>query len=272
MKKKQKIKAIKIIIILLIVFILHFIGILSPLESKIVYFLNPLFSTFYKFGSQINIFYKQQQDKRNLGDLLKDCKIEIERLTAENAKLKILEEENEKLRKYLNFSQKTNLNYILANVISRNDVINYSDYDKFLLIDKGKDDGLVDGLIVINENGIVVGKIVKTKSHTSKVSLLISRDCKIAATILNDDKTSGITEGELGLTVKMNFIPQTENLNIGDIVITSGLEKNIPRGLVIGRISQIEKESNEVWQNATLEPIIDFDDLTIVAVILPLKK
>ncbi len=269
MKKQKKIKIIKISVILFIVCILHFLGVLGSIEGKINYFLNPLFSFFYRAGSEINLIYTQQKEKRNIGDLLQECQKETERLLAENIKLKILEEENEKLRKYLDFKKKNDFGYVLANVISRSDIITYSNFNQFLLIDKGANDGIKKDLIVVNEEGIVIGKVIDVKEHISKIALTINPDCKIAATILNEKKTSGIVEGELGLTIKMNFIPQTEDLKIGDIVITSGLEESVPRGLVIGRISQIKRESNEVWQNAILEPIVNFDNLTIVAIVKP---
>ena len=71
------------------------------------------------------------------------------------------------------------------------------------------------------------------------------------------------------LTVNMVFISQTEKIEIGNIVVASGLEKNIPRGLVIGRVSKVEKESNELWQSAVIEPIANLDELIIISVLLP---
>ncbi|MBU0619941.1 rod shape-determining protein MreC, partial [Patescibacteria group bacterium] len=82
-----------------------------------------------------------------------------------------------------------------------------------------------------------------------------------------EDVTMGIIEGEFGLTIKMDFIPQNKRINNEDIVITSGLEKNIPKGLVIGKITRINKNNNEVWQNAIIEPLADLDNLIIVSVL-----
>lgn len=94
-------------------------------------------------------------------------------------------------------------------------------------------------------------------------------DCKLAATILGDTKTNGITAGDLGLTIKMDFIPQTVIIKPGDLVVTSGLEDAIPRGLVIGKVSTVTKESNDLWQSAVIEPLINPDDLIIISVLLP---
>ena len=55
----------------------------------------------------------------------------------------------------------------------------------------------------------------------------------------------------------------------GDIVISSGLGDNIPRGLVIGRVAQVNNQSNEIWQDVSIEPIASLYNLTVVAVVLP---
>ena len=63
--------------------------------------------------------------------------------------------------------------------------------------------------------------------------------------LLNQDRSIGIIEGGFGLTIRMTFIPQQEIVEIGNIIVTSGLEKNVPRGLVIGEVASVEKEPFE---------------------------
>ena len=65
----------------------------------------------------------------------------------------------------------------------------------------------------------------------------------------------------------MDFIAQDEEISTGDLVISSGLEENIPRGLVIGEVSKINSDSNEIWKSVVIEPLVDFDDLIIVSVL-----
>ena len=95
-----------------------------------------------------------------------------------------------------------------------------------------------------------------------------SPGCKLAAAIQNQTKAQGITDGDLGLTIKMNYIPQLEKISLGDTVITSGLGDKIPRGLVIGKVIEVVSESNEVWQGATIEPLVNLNTLTVVTVII----
>jgi rod shape-determining protein MreC len=122
---------------------------------------------------------------------------------------------------------------------------------------------------VVDENGVIIGKIIEVKDHSARACLTTGANCQLAAAIINETKTIGLSEGELGLTIKMNYIPQMENIRPEDIVITSGLGGDIPRGLVIGRVSQVNNQSNEIWQDVTIEPLSSLRSLTIVSVILP---
>ena len=164
----------------------------------------------------------------------------------------------------------------MANIISRGELEGEPEDSQSIVIDKGSRDGLFAGLAVVSSSslgdtgqGIIIGKVVNVKDNLAEIYLVTNKNYKLAAAILGESKTSGIVAGELGLTIKMEFIPQTENIKPGDLVATSGLEQNIPRGLVIGRVTKVIKENNEVWQSAIIEPQIDLDSLSIVAILLP---
>jgi len=247
---------------------LYLLGVLKPIEYIITKTLNPALKEAHKFSTNIRSEYNSQTDKRDFQEKIKRLQSEINELIIENAKFERLEEENQMLRENLRFLSKNDYKYIISNVISRGDITDIAGRTETITIDKGLRDGVYNGLSVISSKGIVVGKVYETKSQTAKVYLSNSSKCKLAATALNDDKTSGVTEGELGLTIKMGLIPQAKEINAGDIIVTSGLEKDIPRGLVIGKVKEVNKENNELWQEATIEPMIDPDEIIIVSVLL----
>jgi rod shape-determining protein MreC len=91
----------------------------------------------------------------------------------------------------------------------------------------------------------------------------------MAVSLSNENRTVGLAEGDLGLSVKISFVSQSENIKVGDQVITSGLEKNIPRGLAVGRVNNVEQEVNDIWQNINAEALFNINNLNIVSVILP---
>lgn len=254
----------------------HFLGILVPIESSISRWLNPVLKNFYSLGSGLRSTYNERTNNQVLINKIKQLENQSNKLIIENVKLKILEEENQILRQNLKFFAKNQYHYKMANIISRGESADLIHGNQMIIIDKGSNDGLSIGLPIVSpdiygsENqGVIVGKIIGIKDNLSEVCLLNNQNCKLAGSLLGQTKTNGIVHGELGLTVKMEFIPQTEKIDKHNIIITSGLEQNIPKGLVIGKVTEVVQDSNELWQSATIEPLIDFDDLIIVSVLLP---
>lgn len=261
-------------VVIMLLIVLHYIKLLKPIESFLAKGLKPIFSGFYSLSARLDKIYSTETLKRDLADELKQAEERINQLTAENTNLRFLEEENSVLRKHLNFLRKDNQRYLIANIISR-DVLTGSS-GQSVVIDKGSRDGLSAGLAVLSSTvlgtssqGIIIGKVADVREEIAEVYLVTNKNSKLAVSLLGESKTSGIASGELGLTIKMDFIPQTENIKAGDIVATSGLEPGIPRGLVIGRVTKVSKENNEVWQTATIEPLVDLDSLAIVSILLP---
>lgn len=185
------------------------------------------------------------------------------------AKFYSLEEENAQLRGYLNFFNERSFRYILANVVWQENLLNFSHYNQNIVIDKGGRDGLREGLAIVSETGVVIGKIIEVEDKSSRVCLINNNFCKMAVSLSNSTKSIGLAEGDLGLSIKVNFVSQNEVVNIGDRIITSGLERDIPRGLAVGKINYVNQEVNDVWQDINAEALFSINNLSIVAVIIP---
>jgi rod shape-determining protein MreC len=263
--KKNNPLVIFIVVAGLLLF-LHGVGAIRPLENLLLYLTKPASSRLYAWGSSFRRSFEAESDQAKLVAQVDALSREVARLTVLDSKCAESEAENQKLRTAWQFFSLREHRPIAAGIIAKE---SSSDDSRGLLIDKGSKDGIRSGLAVVSEEGIVVGKILEVKDTTARVCLTTSPDCQLAAAIQNQNKTQGITDGDLGLTIKMNYIPQLEKIAVGDIVISSGLGSDIPRGLVIGRISQVRNESNEVWQEATIEPMVNFNDLTVVYAIIP---
>jgi len=247
---------------------LYFIGLLRPVENFIINFTKPLSERLYQWGSGFNKLDQDENSPEYLLAKIDKLTKELAVLTIANSQQKELIEENKKLRAQLNFSEVNNYKTVAAEVVARESLLEGVETGRDLIINKGAQDGLLVGQGVVSEEGVVIGKIIEVKDVSAKICLTTSAECKLAATIQNQDRTQGITDGDLGLTIKMNYIPQLEKISIGDTVITSGLGDKIPRGLVIGQITEVRNESNEVWQDATIEPLVNLNNLTVVSVII----
>lgn len=228
----------------------------------------PVTESAQKYGNGIRLFFVDRRESEELLRDLEEAQSELSKNLVDQAKIKILEEENNLLRESLGFLSRNELSYVMVDVLSRGGVGASLGRLETIIINKGKKDGLKDGLALVNAEGLVVGKISEAKDSISEVLLSNNDNCKLAATILGSEKTSGITHGELGLIIRMEFIPQSTDIKEGDIVITSGLESDIPRGLVLGKITSVEKENNELWQSASIDPQFDHENLNMLAVVL----
>jgi len=265
-KVKNKKIFLYIAVIGLLIFF-HKIKVLSPIENKIINILNPVNTKLYSISSRLKLFYNKHIDQRDLYSLNQELKQKNNQLIIENSKLKSLKKENQTLRNYLSFLEKKEFDYVLANLISKSND-NFSDLNgEYITLNKGKKDDIQKGLAVVDDSGAVIGKIIKVDENISKACLITNKNCKLAVSIQNEESTAGITEGELGLAIKINFIPLVENIDINDTIITSGLEENIPYGLTVGKVIKVNKDNNNIWQDAIIEPLVDFNNLTIVSII-----
>ncbi len=228
-------------------------GLIIPISTKIVG---------WRLSSQ-DFFSRTFNDKNQLADQYNECLAKNQSLTVADVTAKTLEQENVELRKQLNFFHRRNFTHVTANVVGRNT----DNIEKMIMINAGAADGINLDQAVIVGDGILVGTIAKVNKNTAMVRLINDSQSKIAATLINKDGSLGVVEGGYGLSIKMDFIPRNEVVLVGDSVITSGLEENIPRGLLIGEVAVAENEAYQPFQQAVLTPSVDLSKIFIVSVL-----
>lgn len=193
---------------------------------------------------------------------LESTQADQRQLIQENAQLLELREENTKLRKELNFYERTRYPIITARVIGRvkeNNIL-------FLILNRGKNDNIRIGQPVVVD-GVLAGKITKVRDSTSVVVPLTAPTIKTAATFAGNEKTNGIVEGEFNVNLVMRFIPKDIEIGHGATVVTSGLEEHIPSGLIIGTIEYLKSNLEELFQTAYLNAPVRLEEIRIVSVI-----
>lgn len=227
--------------------------------------LNPVAGLFYRFSSN----FKSDQ-ALNLEDLTK----QVETLTQENLKLKVqnakfltLEDENRRLRDYLVFAQSRQLSLQMAEIISSGTALDSWQNKRVITLNQGSDQGVKIGLPIVSSEGVLLGKITAVKNNLAEACLLYSADCQLAVGLAGQGKTIGIARGDLGLNITVEFIPQDQTIVEGQVIVSSGLEADMPPGLLIGSVSRVIKQSNELWQSAIINPAADFNNLRFVAIL-----
>ncbi len=243
----------------------HYLGWLKFLERGVQAVIIPISSkiTSWRFAFQDS--FKYVADKQTVMDNYNTCLEKNQNSEVDKATLKVLEQENAELKKQLNFLSERSFAHVMAEVVGRNT----DSVEKMIIITAGEEAGVKIGQPVIAGEGILVGTIAKVEKHISMVRLINDNQSKIAATILNKDGSLGVVEGGYGLSIRMNFIPRNETVLIGDQIITSGMEQNIPRGLLIGEVAVAENEAYQPFQQAVLTPSTDLSKLSIVSILIP---
>ncbi|HLD28544.1 MAG TPA: rod shape-determining protein MreC [Patescibacteria group bacterium] len=253
------------IITILVLIALHYISWFKPAESLLVRSLGVVQGKIYNITIGISSLKQSWLTKRDLLAENKKLIAELKESKLNQSQISILEQENELLKKELNFIDEHQLNFVSARIITGvSDPLSQS-----VIINRGTRDGIGEGMAVVADDGILVGKIYEVSDGYSKVLLLTDNQSKVAVTILNYDQTVGLVEGQFGLSLAMTNIPQDEEINEGDLIVTSGLEGKIPKNLLIAQVESVSQTESDIFKTAVLTPIIPFDNLSYVVVIIP---
>jgi rod shape-determining protein MreC len=174
----------------------------------------------------------------------------VAELLQENAKLKTLVAENEALKAAMAYRDREPGELVLARVVYETD----GDVLHGLVIDRGSADGLAEGMPVLTDEGVLLGKVFEVHRRGATVMLLSDTHSRLAVTVQNGADTIGVLMGDRGLAMRIDLIPQTEALQVGDTVVTSGLEPGITRGLLVGVLDRVDQNDESPFQSAVVTP------------------
>lgn len=139
--------------------------------------------------------------------------------------------------------------------------------NRYLRIDKGISSGIKVGeAVVFNDN--YLGKIINSSEKASNIQLLSDPDSKVAAFSQGlEGKAKGILIGQFGFDMLFDKILHEEKINIGDLVYSEGTEGFLPRGLILGKVTEVMEREKEIFKQAKVAPNFDIRDLELVYVI-----
>jgi len=133
-----------------------------------------------------------------------------------------------------------------------------------LTIDKGTADGLRPDMAVIAPAG-VVGRVITPSARAAKVQLLIDRNAAAGA-LVERSRAQGVVEGT-GVDLRLNYVSETADVKVGDVVVTSGIDGIYPKGFVVGQIESVERGSG-AFGAIVVRPAVDFSSLEAVLVVV----
>lgn len=197
---------------------------------------------------------------------------QVEQLTIDNTNLEQDKYELTKLRELYELdAQYSDYKKIGARIIAK-DAGNW--YHSFV-IDKGSDEGIEVDMNVIADGGLV-GRITDVGPDWAKVQTIIADNSSVSGTVLSASENL-ITTGDLELYNEgqisfSKLVDEADKVNVGDKVVTSNISDKYLPGILIGYISTIEEDSNNLTKSGRITPVVHFEYMNEVLVIMKLKS
>ena len=217
--------------------------------------------------------------------------------TSDNlASIRELQSENESLRQKVDelTNENTNLEQDKYELIQLRELYKldqqYSDYSKVgariiakdagnwyhsFVIDKGSDEGIDVDMNVLSGGGLV-GRIIDVGPDWAKVQTIIADNSSVSGTVLSASENL-IATGDLelyneGQIIFSKLVDEADKVSVGDKVVTSNISDKFLPGILIGYISEIEEDSNNLTKSGKITPVVDFEYMNEVLVITQKKN
>jgi rod shape-determining protein MreC len=207
-----------------------------------------------------NIFSNLTADQATLSEL----QAENDELRTRNAELEEAEQTATRLQGLLNLQSTYDLQSTAAHIISGSS----DSWSSTVTIDKGTSSGLSVGMPVTSSSG-VIGQIVQCGATSSTVLLMTDESSSISA-MVQSSRAQGMLDGSAAGEVRLDMIRTDQTVEVGDIVVTSGLGGVFPKGLPLGKVTSVEKNPGSMYYTIVVEPYAHMENAEEVLVITSL--
>lgn len=151
--------------------------------------------------------------------------------------------------------------YLAASVISYDP----SPFMRYVIINRGSDDGLRRGMPVVTYQGLV-GRVAAVSAGAARIQLITDPGSYVNVR-LKPSQAEAALKGTVTGDVVLDNIPQDITVQAGDLVLTSGIGGSYPSNLIIGQVSGVKSRESDLFQTASVQLVVDFTKLDIVLVI-----
>jgi len=254
-----------------IVFVLIAVGMIALalggyLTSLSRIFLNPLIEVQAWVYSRFQVaqdLLRAPQDMARLQQRNAQLEAQVSQLQAQIIELQQQLTETRILSALVDFARANPENrYQAAAVIGRDP----SPFLRYVIINRGSDDNIRRGMPVVTQQGLV-GRIEAVTANAARVQLITDSASVVNAKI-QPSGAQAVLKGQASGDLLLDLIPQGVSIEVGNLVLTSGLGGGYPPNIVIGQIAGIRSQPQELFQSATVQSVVDFNQLEIVLVIV----
>ncbi len=173
-----------------------------------------------------------------------------------------LELENKRLKALLAFGEEMQIGRVLAQIVAWDA---NSDF-KVMRVNKGINDGVKLQATVVTAGGLV-GYVYRLSQHYADILTILDSNNRVDG-ILQRTRSHGIVEGVSKDKCMMKYVARTEPVILNDIILTSGLGNIFPKGIKVGVVSRIERESYGITQAIEVNPAVNFSQLEEVIILV----
>ena len=227
-------------------------GLLNPFQGLFLRVTSPIESVLTGVFRPVATFLTDAGNLNELQDENARLRVENEELRNRVTSLQQDAEQVEELRKALGVAQNTEAGTKLAASVVHRDSSPFTDV---ISIDRGSSDGVKAGMVVLSSQGSLMGTVTEVTSKNAFVRLITDSKSKVASQI-QETKADGIIKGSPNRNLSLDLAVSQATINVGDMVVTSGLGGNYPAGLPIGRVSEVSGSAQDLYKKVTVEPLV----------------
>lgn len=238
---------------------------LDPVQNLTLLAASPLEAGLFDLGEPVADFFGGIVNRGELVRENRQLREEVERLQAELAQQEDAALRIQELEGLLEVKKgRPQQTLLVAEVIAQDP----GGVKEAIAIDRGAQDGLEEGMVVLSEGASLVGTVTRVLDDFSWVTLVTDPDSAVnAQVLLADSLARGVASGDLRNSLLLDMVPSEADLEEGALVTTSGLGGNYPRALLIGSVVAVDERPQALFQKATLEPAADLSRLETVLVL-----
>jgi len=214
-----------------------------------------LFSSPLKVFSQAASFLRSIVPFHSLRQENNALRGRINMLNRQIETYKVIQDENDRLKNFLNFKKAVPYSVLPAQVIGRDP----SNWSNTLIIDKGLSQGVGRNKAVISTKGLV-GRVVELGLRSAKILLITDPNSKVGV-IIQRNRQGGMLVGRPDGKCRMIYIALDSDVAIGDRVLTAGLGGAFPKDILVGEVSAVGKEPGRLYKYAVIRTAEDLSRL-----------
>lgn len=265
---------IPLIIVLVIVLLgtIHYTSVPRPEISRLEALWRDILSPFQWVFSRIESFFHNQVAEINRWRAVKERNDTLEellvQLEAEVFEMRNYRRENEWLREALDFRNEREDDLLVAEVIGRSP----RNWESTITVNKGQAHGVASGMAVVTNAGIV-GTVINSSRLTSTVLLIIDAQSATGGLVQSSGDLVLVEGGQIDRgSIVAKPLSRDTTVEVGDVIVTSGLSRIYPKNLPIGEVVAVESRQYDLSFAAVVKPFVDFTRLEYVLIVLPQEE